>query len=258
MDAEAGQIAIVGMGVLLPGADSLDAYWNNLAGGHDAITDLPPGRLEPEFYDPEASRPDRIYCRRGGFLESAEFDPLEFGVIPSAIRDTEPEQLIALRVAAAALADAGGVERLPDPERVGVIVGRSGSGSVAQGRFFGRVRLGGLVGDILRQIVPDVDEKRLDLLSTRICESFGPFHPESVIGLAPNLTASRLANRLGLGGQAYTVDAACASSLIAVGNAVGELQSGRLDAVLAGGVHHMHDVVFWSLFGQLGALSRRG
>ena len=258
MNAEAGQIAIVGMGVLLPGADSLEAYWNNLAGGHDAITDLPPGRWEPEFYDPDADRPDRVYCRRGGFIESAEFDPVEFGVVPSAIRDTEPEQLIALRVAAAALADAGGAERLPDLERVGVIVGRGGSGSVAQGRFFGRVRLGGLVSEVLRQVLPEVDEQRLDLLSTRICESFGPFHPESVIGLTPNLTASRLANRLGLGGEAYTIDAACASSLIAVGNAVSELQSGRLDAVLAGGVHHMHDIAFWSMFGQLGALSRRG
>jgi len=139
-----------------------------------------------------------------------------------------------------------------------VIVGRLGSGSVAQGRFFGRVRLGSLVRDVLRQVLPEVDEDRLDLVASRIRESFGPFRRESVIGLTPNLTASRLANRLGLGGQAYTVDAACASSLIAVGNALAELQSHRLDAVLAGGVHHMHDVSFWSMFGQLGALSRRG
>jgi acyl transferase domain-containing protein len=257
-DDGAGQAAIVGMSVLLPGADSLEAYWNNLASGYDAITDPPPGRWEPEFYDPQAEQPDRVYCRRGSFLETVEFDPLQFGVVPSAIKDTESEQLIALRVAAAAVADAGGAERLPDPERVGVIVGRLGSGSVAQGRFFGRVRLGGLVRDIVRQVLPDVDEHQLDLLSSRIRESFGPFHRESVIGLTPNLTASRLANRLGLGGQAYTVDAACASSLIAVGNALAELQSHRLDAVLVGGVHHMHDMTFWSMFSQLGALSRRG
>jgi acyl transferase domain-containing protein len=258
MDGDAGQVAIVGMAVLLPGADSLDAYWNNLVSGYDAITDPPPGRWQPEFYDPQSAQPDRVYCRRGGFLETVEFDPLQFGVVPSAIRDTEPEQLIALQVAAAAVADAGGAARLPDPERVGVIVGRNGSGSVAQGRFFGRVRLGGLVRDILQQVLPDIDDERLDLVSSRIRESFGPFHRESVIGLTPNLTASRLANRLGLGGQAYTVDAACASSLIAVSNALAELQSHRLDAVLVGGVHHMQDVAFWSMFSQLGALSRRG
>ena len=258
MDEEAGQVAIVGMAVLLPGADSLEAYWENLASGYDAITDAPPGRWEPEFYDPQSKEPDRVYCRRGAFLDTVEFDPLQFGVVPSVIKDTESEQLIALRVAAAALADAGGAERLPDPERVGVIVGRLGSGSLAQGRFFGRVRLGGLIRDVVKQVLPDVDEDRLDLLSRRIGESFGPFQRESVIGLTPNLTASRVANRLGLGGQAYTVDAACASSLIAVGNALAELASHRLDAVLVGGVHHMHDISFWSMFSQLGALSRRG
>ena len=82
--------------------------------------------------------------------------------------------------------------------------------------------------------------------------------PESAIGLVPNLAASRIANRLDLGGPAYTIDAACASSLLAVDAAVGELRSGRCDAVLAGGVHHCHDVTLWSVFSQLGALSPSG
>ena len=48
----------------------------------------------------------------------------------------------------------------------------------------------------------------------------GPVRPESAIGLVPNLAASRIANRLDLRGPAYTVDAACASSLVAVDQAV--------------------------------------
>jgi acyl transferase domain-containing protein len=258
MGATAERVAIVGMAVLLPGADSIEGFWDNLASGYDAISDLPEGRWGPEFYDPAARRPDRVYCRRGGFIQAVDFDPLQFGVLPSSIPDTEPEQLIALQVAAAAVTDAGGADRLPPSERVGVIIGRAGSGSVAQGRFFGRVRLAGFVLDVLRQILPDVGEDRLDLVSARINETFGPFRPENVIGLTPNLTASRLANRLGLRGPAYVVDAACASSLIAVSNAVAELLGGRLDAAIVGGVHHLHDVAFWSMFAQLGALSRRG
>jgi phosphopantetheinyl transferase (holo-ACP synthase) len=79
-----------------------------------------------------------------------------------------------------------------------------------------------------------------------------------MIGLVPNLVASRIANRLDLGGPAYTVDAACASSLVAVDHAVRELRGGRCDLVIAGGVHHCHDVTFWSVFSQLGALSPSG
>ena len=73
--------------------------------------------------------------------------------------------------------------------------------------------------------------------------------------MVPNLVASRTANRLNLGGPAYTLDAACASSLIAVDHAVRDLVSGRCDVMLAGGVHHCHDITFWSGFNLLGALS---
>ena len=37
-----------------------------------------------------------------------------------------------------------------------------------------------------------------------------------------------------------------------------ELRAGRSDVMLAGGVHHVHDITFWSVFSQLGALSTSG
>src|ERR1700733_10430826 len=96
------------MAVLAPGADSLESYWNNLVSGRDAISDLPPGRWDTaDFYDPQANGPERVYCRRGGFLDAIDFDPLQFGVVPTSVTDTEVEQLILLRMAAAAVANAG-------------------------------------------------------------------------------------------------------------------------------------------------------
>ena len=55
-------------------------------------------------------------------------------------------------------------------------------------------------------------------------------------GILLNVAAGRVANRLDLGGANYTVDAACASSLAAVYQAVLELETGRSDLVIAGGV----------------------
>ena len=41
--------------------------------------------------------PDRFYCRRGGFIDSAvPFDPSDFGIMPMAAAGTEPDQLLAL------------------------------------------------------------------------------------------------------------------------------------------------------------------
>ncbi|MEN3614212.1 beta-ketoacyl synthase N-terminal-like domain-containing protein [Plantactinospora sp. ZYX-F-223] len=257
---DGAQIGIVGMAALMPGAGDLDTYWRNLVEGVDAITEVPPHRWDPEFYDPaQAHRPDRLYCRRGGFVDDlATFDPLRFGIMPASIADIEPDQLIALQVAAAAIDDAGGADRLPDGDRIGVIIGRGGILSPAQARYAQRVRMSSQVIQVLRELIPDLPESRLDAVRARFDERLGKHRPEGTIGLVPNLAASRVANRLNLRGPAYTLDAACASSLIAVDQAITELNSGRLDAVLAGGVHHVHDISFWSVFSQLGAISRRG
>ncbi|BFU42254.1 beta-ketoacyl synthase N-terminal-like domain-containing protein [Krasilnikovia sp. MM14-A1004] len=253
-------IAIVGMAALFPGAADLDQYWQNLVAGKDQITEVPPDRFDALFYDPaHADRPDRLYCRRGGFLdEQAVFEPLKFGIMPNSVGDIEPDQLIALEVAAAAVADAGGPDRMPDADRVGVILGRGGILSPAAARYAQRVRMSSQVVGILRELIPDLDEERLDLVRARFDERLGKHQPEGTIGLVPNLAASRVANRLNLRGPAYTIDAACASSLLAVDQGMTELAAGRLDAVLAGGTHHVHDISFWSVFNQLQALSRKG
>ncbi|MCX5562684.1 beta-ketoacyl synthase N-terminal-like domain-containing protein [Streptomyces sp. NBC_00038] len=252
-------IAIVGMSVLFPGAPDLATYWQNLVSGVDAITEVPPGRWDADdHYAPGAEpRADRVYCRRGGFVdELAEVDVTEFGIMPAAVPATEPDQLIALKVAAQAIADAGGADRLPaDRHRVGVVLGRGGYLTPGLVRLDQRVRTASQLVRTLGELLPDLGSDQLEAVRQAFTDRLGPEAPESSIGLVPNLAASRLAGRLDLRGPAYTVDAACASSLIAVDHAVRELASGRCDLMLAGGVHHCHDITFWSVFSQLGALS---
>ncbi|MDQ3404732.1 MAG: polyketide synthase dehydratase domain-containing protein [Actinomycetota bacterium] len=240
-------MAVVGMAVLLPGAPNVEAYWRNLTGGVDSVTDLPPdyGLSAEEFPG-----------GRGGFLgDLATVDIRRMGVMPSAVAGTEPDQLIALHVASAAVADAGGEKALMDPDRVGVILGRGGYLTAGLARIDLRARVARQLVHTLGELLPDLDQHELDRVRSAFVDKLGPESPGSQIGLVPNLAASRVANRLGFGGPAYTVDAACASSLIAVDHAIGELGSGRCDAVLAGGVHHGHDATLWSVFASLGALS---
>ncbi|QES45503.1 beta-ketoacyl synthase [Streptomyces venezuelae] len=243
-------IAIIGMAVLLPGAPDLDTYWRNLVTGTDAITQVPAHRWDASLY------PDRIYCRRGGFVDDiASVDAAGFGVMPDSVPGTEPDQLIALQVAARAIADAGGEASLPQRDRIGVVLGRGGYLTPAQARNDQRVRTARQLVHTLAEVLPELDAPRLARIEDAFARQLGPDRPESAIGLVPNLAASRIANRLDLRGPAYTTDAACASSLIAVDQAVAELTTGRCDMMLAGGVHHCHDVTLWSVFSRLGALS---
>src|SRR5882672_4716532 len=201
-------------------------------------------------------RPDQTYGRRGGFIpDTVDFDPIAFGIPPTDIDGMEPDQITALAAAVAAVDDAGGFDRLGDRAKVGVILGRGGYLSPGLLRFDQRVRTIRQVTRTVHELVPSAGPEVLERLRTALLEPLGEFRAQSAIGLVPNLAASRIANRLDLSGPAYTVDAACASSLVAVDQAIGELATGRCDVMLAGGVHHCHDITLWSVFSQLRALS---
>ncbi|SEG13024.1 Acyl transferase domain-containing protein [Thermomonospora echinospora] len=257
-------IAIVGMGAVFPGAGTARGFWRNIRAGVDAITDVPPHRWDPQvYYDPDAyegaPRSGRFYCRRGGFVdELATFDPTGFGIMPASVDGIEPDQLLALRTAAEAIADAGGEERLPDRFRVGVVIGRGGYLTPGLARFDQRVHTSRQLVAALEDLVPGLGADRLEEIRRAFCERLGPDRPDGSTGLVPSFAAARIANRFDLRGPAYTVDAACASALLAVEHAVRALRTGQCDAMLAGAVHHAHHVTVWSLFSQLRALSPSG
>ncbi|RMH39480.1 MAG: acyltransferase domain-containing protein [Deltaproteobacteria bacterium] len=247
-------VAIVGMAGTFPGAADVDRLWANVCAGVDAIGPVPADRWDASYYDPAARRADRFYCRRGGFLAEPTIDAAAFGVVPAAARVAEPDQLLALQAAAAALADAGC--RPPRPERAGVILGRGGYLTPAMARLDLFVRGAECAVAAVRAAVPDLPDDQVERVRAAFQAQVDLGSPDAAIGLVPNLAASRIANRLDLRGPAYVVDAACASSLVAIDHACRELASRRCDVVLAGGVHVCHDVTFWSVFTRLGALSR--
>jgi acyl transferase domain-containing protein len=247
------EIAITGIGAVFPGAPDAPAFWDNIRSGADAISDVPTDRWDPEIYcHPDAPPSGRFYCRRGGFVDDlADFDPAAFGIMPAAVEGTEPDQLLMLRAAAEALADAGPLHA--DPDRIGVIIGRGGYLTPGIARLDQQVHTVHQVTAILRDLVPDLPQERLAAITAAFTNQ-----PADTLGLVPNFAASRLANRFDFRGPAYTVDAACASSLVAVDHAVQELTTGRCDVVLAGGVHVCHHPTLWAVFTRLRALSAGG
>src|SRR5258705_2298790 len=123
-------------------------------------------------------------------------------------------------------------------------------------RLANRVRTTQQLVTTLGELLPDLDAATVEKIRAAFRSRTGGANSEAAIGLVPNLAASRIANRLDLRGPAYVVDAACASSLLAVDQACRELADRRCDLVIAGGVHVCHDATFWTVFTQLGALSK--
>ena len=122
-------LAIVGLGALFPKADSLEAYWANCKGAIDCITEVPSTHWDPkDHFDPDPKTPDKVYAKRGGFLDAVDFDPLEYGISPQSIEATDTSQLLGLVAAKRALEDAGyGADSGVDRDRISCILGVTGT-----------------------------------------------------------------------------------------------------------------------------------
>ena len=252
-------IAIVGMACLYPGADNPARFWQNIVDKVDCIGE-PPRDWQPElFLDPSGADPDRAYVGKGGYLgDLCRFDPLKYGVVPNSVEGSEPDQFVALRCAFEAMADAGFPEIPVNTSKTAVIVGR---GTYANRGYFSLLQHGFVVDQVLgiiRQINPGFDEETLVLLKKELKKNLPPSNADTAPGVSHSVLVGRIANRLNLNGPAYTIDAACASSLIAAEHGMRYLRSGSCDAVLAGGVQVSTVGLVSLIFCHLQALSRTG
>jgi len=229
-------VAIIGMECVLPGACDRDQYWDNLVEGVDAIREVPPGRLNGRAQLPPAFT-RLIPCNRGGFLPSEfRFNPLRFGIMPSMVPHGDPDQFLMLHVIAGALDDAGVAADAPVRQRTDVIVGRGGYITNKISELYYRSDLLGHLLHFLAQRFPELSQQELAQLAAELHSTAPGNDPDSMTTSISNLTASRAANRLDLRGAAYVIDAACASSLLAVEQGVQRLRAGLSDLAVAGGI----------------------
>jgi acyl transferase domain-containing protein/NAD(P)H-dependent flavin oxidoreductase YrpB (nitropropane dioxygenase family) len=236
-------IAIIGIGTLLPKAQDPDTFWENIISKVNAITEIPPHRWDWRlYYDTDRRAKDKVYSKWGGFLDDVAFDPIRFGIPPKSLKSIEPMQLLALEAVRRVLVDAGYESADFDRENTSVILGASG-GLADLGQQYAT-----------RSEIPRMVEKP----DTNAWERLPEWTEESFPGLLFNVTAGRIANRFDLGGANYTVDAACASSLAAIDLAVSELEQGRCNVAIAGGVDTVQSPFAYFCFSKTQALSPRG
>ncbi len=250
-------IAIIGMSCIFPGAKDMQTFWENIINRVDSTQQVPADRIAPVHFDKTVSGVDRFYCNRGGFIPDHQFDPQRFGILPLAVEGTEPDHLLTLDLVHQALEDAAVFEKNYSLDKTGIIIGKGNYVGPGATRAIEIVRTGEQISSILKDLMPQLSEVEIEKVKHEFQLRKGRFSADTAMGLIPNLVASLVANRLNLGGLAFTLDAACASSLIAVDHGVQELNSGRCDMIIAGGVHLGQNAAFWSIFSQLGALSKQ-
>lgn len=251
------EVAIIGMACMFPKAPDLKAYWQNIVSKVSAISDPPKDWEAERYFNPSSKENDQVYCKRGGYLgDLARFDPFEFGVMPSALDGGEPDHYLALRIANEALLDAGYSRDSIDSERTEVIIGRGTYINRGVTNIFQHGVVIGQTIQILQTLHPEYTKDDLQKIREHLKGKLPPFNPDIVPSCVPNVLSGRIANRLNLMGTNYLVDAACASSLIAVEHGISDLLSGKCDLALAGGVNASIPPPILMIFSQIDALSR--
>ncbi|MXX89418.1 MAG: SDR family NAD(P)-dependent oxidoreductase [Boseongicola sp. SB0665_bin_10] len=200
-------VAVVGMACRFPGAPDIPSFWHLLETGGNAVTDgapaSGPNRLEELFKDPRNLQGACRYCAYVDDID--QFDARFFRISPVEAELLDPQQRMMLETSWQALEDAG-----MDPDRLK----ESLTGVYS-----------GISNDEYRMLVTD---------SERPGEAAASLYALSGTNL--NGTCGRVSFVLGFMGPAKAVDAACASSLLSVHDAVADLQQGKADLAIAGGV----------------------
>jgi acyl transferase domain-containing protein len=205
-------IAVVGIGCRFPGARSVAAFWENLLQARETVETIDEQTLRANVLDYEAIKGDAELVPRAGVLEGVEdWDHAFFGVSPRQASLMDPQHRLWLECTWDALEDG-----CLDPSRfagnVGVFTGIGTRGNY-----------------LMANIVPDrsyldvfVRNADVDVYETQLLND-------------RDYVATRTSHTFGLRGPAVTLQAACATSLVAVSLGCRSLWSGESDAVLAGG-----------------------
>ncbi len=236
-------IAVVGAAGIFPGAPNLTQFWENIARAQSAIRPVAPERwpVAPASILDPTGKPDKARSLTAGWIEDFAFDSEGFEIAPQFLTRLDPMHHLVLETGRSAWQSC--CSAAVDPVRVDVILAAIALPTDAASRLTRRIFLQAVED----KLFPQVPRRAASLHRNEALASSVTGFPGALLGAA-----------LGLGGNTFTLDAACASSLFAVKLACDALQAGRADAVLAGGVARPDTLYTQIGFTQLQALSRSG
>lgn len=264
LNSENEPIAVIGIGLRLPGSDSPEKFWRQIVEKRSGIIPIPDERWGNVdlYYDSDPRIPDKAYSKIGGFICDFNFDPLKYRIPPTVAEKMDRTQKMAVACVADALTDAGLSPEALRGKRVGTVIGNSMGGEISD-LYAERI---GLPRTLLQMreamasanVDSSISEKILEDFRGRFLIGLPEITEDSLPGELANVISGRIANVFNLEGPNFTVDAACASSMAAIMNAVSGLRSRTMDCAVAGGVDTSMQPSIFVKFCKIGALSPDG
>lgn len=206
-------IAVIGIGLHIADASTLDEYWEIYKNNIDCVRDLPQCRQDDlvellEAYQRMTDRYDggKLTYGKACFLEHIDyFDNEFFNIPPREAQVMEPVQRILLQTICEAFDDAGYTAEALNDTNTGVYIGYT-PGSAK------------------------------DNYATLIGYNNPELAKFSNVGNMPCITPSRATYAFNLHGPSVLIDCACSSSLVAIHDACESIKNGTCTMAIAGGI----------------------
>lgn len=210
-ESEEQSVAVIGMALRVPGADSLSGFWENLVRGRVCRTRVPDGELAAGLHADlcqEAGYVPYRYSIEGYDLFDAEF----FRVPPREAGLMDPQHRLVLEYSVRAFENAG----YPPTDDNGT---RTGVFACADVSHY-----------LMGHLYPHLCNGSIDVI-------------ETFLGTGSDFLATRVAYKCNFTGPAMTIQTACSSSLTSLHMAVLSLLGGECDrAVVASGTVLLPDL----------------
>ena len=234
-------IAIVGMGLVFPGADTPEAFWDIISGGRCMAQPIDKARwpVDPaELFEAPGIHPDAVYSLSACLIDRHWQPEAKNLKLPAQWDAASLDPVFGLALHVAATAWSAARTSQVDRSRTSVILGNIALPTEATAAW---------------------SQELFSWELARRREQERPLAGQNPANRDPvSLPARLISEALGLGGSSFTLDAACASSIYALKLGMDELRSGRADAVLAGGLSRPDCLYTQMGFAQLHALSSGG
>ncbi|HEX6442119.1 MAG TPA: SDR family NAD(P)-dependent oxidoreductase, partial [Stellaceae bacterium] len=220
-----GLIAIVGAACRFPGASGLDAFWELLTSGTDAVAEVGDARWSTRFYyHSNRAEPGKSYTWSAGLLSDVDlFEPAFFGISPREAAQMDPQQRLMLELVWHAAEDAA----IPTGKLAGTTTG---------------VYIG----------ASTTDYRDLRLGDPASGDSY------FMTGGTLSIIANRVSYVYDLRGPSLTIDTACSSSLVALHEACEAIRAERIDSAIVGGINLLLAPYPFIGFSRASMLSQRG
>ncbi|PWK14995.1 type I polyketide synthase [Tumebacillus permanentifrigoris] len=193
-------VAVVGIACRFPGADGYEQFWENLVQGVNSIREMTPDRWDiRDFYSPNIEEPNKTNSKWCGLVDNIfDFDHQFFQISPREAINMDPQQRLLLEETHHCIEDSGIPLRVLQQKKTSVYVGV-------------------MTADYLQGLSDP----------TLTTDSY------AALGNYESLMANRVSYTFDLQGASLPVNAACASSIIAIHEAKRALIQGDCDFAFA-------------------------